>query len=49
MEKNGGNVEAAWSGSGGGEFVIEEKKNKRDDLFIWIYIDMRSDNMIYRF
>jgi len=49
VEKNGGNVEAAWSGSGGGEFVIEENKNKRDDLFIWIYIDMRSDNMIYRF
>lgn len=26
MEENGGNVGAAWSGSGGGEFVIEENK-----------------------
>lgn len=37
MEKSGGNVEAAWSGSGGGEFVIEENKNKRDDLY---YMDL---------
>ena len=28
MEEKGGNVGAAWSGSGGGEFVIEENKKQ---------------------
>lgn len=37
MAENGRDAGTVWDESGGGEFGVEENKNKRDDLY---YMDL---------